>query len=209
MLNRIKIVQALIRATRAKSYLEIGVNNGACFLRLKAPFKMAVDPSFKMKPGRKLKYFFKNPSNVNNHYYQQTSDDFFALQQDVLKQRNPKVVLIDGLHTYEQALRDVYNSLKFLEDGGVIVMHDCNPLSEAAAYPAQSIDHARSLNLPGWTNVWNGDVWKTVVHLRALHPELEVFVLDCDHGLGIVRKAPAKYALKLSEQQINNLSYSD
>jgi hypothetical protein len=209
MLNRIKIVQTLIRATGAKNYLEIGVNNGACFLRIRAPYKMAVDPSFKMKAGRKLKYFFKNPSNVNNHYFELTSDDFFATQQNVLKERNPKIVLIDGLHTYKQALRDVYNSLKFLDEGGVIVMHDCNPLSEAAAYPAESIDHARTLNLPGWTNIWNGDVWKTIVHLRALNPELEVFVLDCDHGIGIVRKSPSKSRLNFSEAQVNNLSYAD
>lgn len=209
MLDRIRIVQRLIDAIGAKNYLEIGVSKGGCFLNIRARYKMAVDPSFRIRPGKKLKYFFKNPSNINNHYFEMTSDDFFASQQKLLQERNPKIVLVDGLHTYGQALKDVYNSLSFLEKGGVIVMHDCNPLSEAAAYPADSLSHAMSLNLPGWNNIWNGDVWKTIVHLRALNPELEVFVLDCDHGVGIVRKSPAKNTLNFSEKEIQDLSYSD
>jgi len=94
------------------------------------------------------------------------------------------VVLIDGLHTYSQSLRDFVHSLKWLKDGGVIMMHDCNPASEAAAYPANSLAHACSLNLPGWTNNWNGDVWKTIAHLRASRNDLHIFTLAGDFGLG-------------------------
>lgn len=207
MLNRIKVIQSLIGATGAKNYLEIGVNNGACFLRVKAAHKTAVDPSFKMKPGRKLKYIIKNPTNVNNKYFEQTSDEFFSTQTEVLATHKPKIVLIDGLHTYEQALRDVINSLKVMDENGIIVMHDCNPVTDAAAHPAESIDHAKSLNLPGWSGVWNGDVWKTIVHLRSIYHNLDVFVLDCDHGLGIVKKGPPKSTLNFTENQIKELTY--
>jgi hypothetical protein len=206
MLNRIKIIQRLIRATGAKNYLEIGVNNGACFLRLKAPYKMAVDPAFRIAAGRKLKYFVKNPANVNNHYHEQTSDDFFRTQCAVLEEHKPKVVFVDGLHTYEQALRDVLNSLKYLDHDGVILMHDCNPLTEVAAYPAKSIDHAKR-SLPDYEGVWNGDVWKAIVHLRSLHADLEVFVLDCDHGIGVVRRGIPADRLNYSAEEIMNLSY--
>src|SRR5687768_4789642 len=144
MRERIKIIQSLIQATRARNYLEIGVNNGACFLRLKAAHKMAVDPVFKISTGRKLKYFVKNAANFNNHYFEQTSDDFFASESEMLKVHQPKVIFVDGLHTYEQSLRDVINGLAHLQRGGVILMHDCNPPTEAAAYPADSIDHAKT-----------------------------------------------------------------
>lgn len=208
MLNRIKIIQRLINSTGAKNYLEIGVNNGACFLRLKAPNKVAVDPCFKIAAGRKLKYFVKNPWNFNNHYFEQTSDDFFASQREMLTANRPQLVLVDGLHTYEQALRDVLNSLSFLDRSGIILMHDCNPLTEQAGLPASSIDHIKS-TLSEYKGVWNGDVWKSIVHLRSLHPELEVFVLDCDHGIGVVTRGTPEKKLSFTEDEIRNLTYGD
>lgn len=208
MLNRIKIIQRLIRVLNAKNYLEIGVNNGKCFLRIRAGYKMAVDPSFKIPAGRKLKYFIKNPWNVNNRYFEQTSDDFFHSQAATLKSHRPKLVFVDGLHTYEQALQDVLNSLSFLDDGGVILMHDCNPVTSQAAFRAESIDDAKR-KLTNYAGVWNGDVWKAIVHLRSLHPDLEVFVLDCDHGIGVVRKAAPKDQLAFSQHEIFQLSYGD
>jgi hypothetical protein len=208
MLDRIKIIQRLIRVTGAENYLEIGVNNGRCFLRVKAARKMAVDPSFKIPPGRKFKYLLKNISNFNNQYFEQTSDDFFSSHAALLKQHKPQVVFVDGLHTYEQALRDVLNSLAFLDEGGVVLMHDCNPLTATAAYPANSIDHAKA-SLPDYKGVWNGDVWKAVVHLRALHSDLEVFVLDCDHGIGVAKKGSARNSLNLSWEEIQKLTYKD
>jgi hypothetical protein len=206
-MDRILIVQDLIDVSAAKNYLEIGVRNGSCFLQIKCNYKMAVDPSFQIKRRHKLKYFFKNLPNLNNRYFEETSDDFFKSQQKLLLQKKPKIVLIDGLHTYEQSLRDVQNTLTYLEEGGVIVLHDCNPVSTAAASPADSIEEAKKL--PGWSGIWNGDVWKTIVHLRWLNPELEVFVIDCDHGVGIVRKRPVKNKLSYSKQQIQDLSYKD
>jgi hypothetical protein len=208
MLNRIKIIQRLIGVIEAENYLEIGVNNGACFLRIRAGYKMAVDPSFQIAPGRKLKYFIKNPRNFNNQYFEQTSDDFFASQKSIIQSHKPKLVFVDGLHTYEQALRDVLNSLSFLDDGGIILMHDCNPLTEAAALPAESIDDAKR-KLKDYGGIWNGDVWKAIVHLRSLHADLEVFVLDCDHGIGFVRRAIPEKKLDFSQQEIQRLSYHD
>ena len=159
--------------------------------------------------GPRLKYYQKNPTNVHNRYFEQTSDDFFSSQADMLRTNKPDIVFIDGLHTYEQSLKDVLNSLTFLADGGVILMHDCNPLSEAAAYPAGSFEDVTSLNLPTYAGAWNGDVCKTIVHLRTLHRDLEVCVLNCDHGIGVVRKAVPENTLNLSASDLRNMSYHD
>lgn len=188
--------------------MEIGVNNGKCFLRIRGRNKIAVDPAFKIPLDRKLKYLIKNPTNVGNKYFELTSDDFFLNHTSFLSENRPEVVFVDGLHTYKQALKDVLNSLAVLEEGGLVLMHDCNPLTEAAGFPAESIDDARK-TVHGYEGVWNGDVWKTIVHLRSLHPELEVFVLDCDHGIGFVRKKPSVSALNYTVQQIESLTYKD
>ena len=208
MLNRIKIIQRLINETRAKNYLEIGVNNGKCFLRIKARRKFAVDPAFKIPTGRKLKYFLKNPWNVNNTYFEKTSDDFFRQESQTLANARPHIVFVDGLHTYEQSLRDVLNSLAVIDEGGIVLMHDCNPITPAAAFRADSIDDAKR-KLDDYKGVWNGDVWKAIVHMRSLHPDLEVFVLDCDHGVGVVRRGTPTDRLNFRESDIRQLTYEE
>ncbi len=136
------------------------------------------------------------------------SDDFFETKASLLK-NGLDVVFIDGLHTYEQSLRDVQNSLKLLKEDGVIIMHDCNPESESIAYPASSCQSAASLKLDGWTGEWSGDVWKTIAYLRSTQKNLHVFVLDCDYGLGIITKGIPENMLEFYKEEIEELSYDD
>ena len=132
--------------------------------------------------------------------YQETSDAFFA--------RNPKwqfdCVLIDGLHTAEQAYSDALNALEHLAPGGLIVMHDCNPKTETAALPRWEDAVAR----PDFANTWNGTAWKALVHLRT-RPDLRVRVLDCDQGLGLVTRGTPDAVLSFSEEEISAMSYAD
>ena len=209
IIDRMYVIQEIIKKSRAKVYLEIGVREGECFLRIRAPKKIAVDPQIFISSKKKRKYYFKNLSNIFNQYFETTSDDFFKDNYKSLKSHALDVVFIDGLHTYEQSLKDVQNALKYLKDDGVIIMHDCNPLSEAAAYPAQSYQDAESLNIPGFTGEWNGDTWKTIVYLRSSRKDLDVFVLDCDQGLGIIMKRKPESMLAYSPEAVSHLSYKD
>lgn len=208
-MTRVEVIQQLINLTSTQYYLEIGVNRGACFLNIKAPHKTAVDPNFIISLFKKLKYLFKNFKNINNHYFEVTSDDFFQEQKQWLQTYSPKVVFIDGLHTYEQSLKDVLNVLEATNDNAMIVMHDCNPLTEAAAYPAKSIFQAQEDKPAGWDGTWNGDVWKTMVYLRSMRKDLNSFVLNTDHGLGIVYKGIPENTLDFSKEAIDKLTYKD
>ena len=199
MIDRITIIQKIINQKKASIYLEIGVHTGACFLNINAPRKIAVDPKILLKKKKKFK----------NKYYEMTSDEFFEKEQKILTKYGLDVVFLDGLHTHEQSLKDVLNSLKYLNEKGVIVMHDCNPQSETIAFPANSIKHAKSLNLPGWEGKWSGDVWKTIILLKSNCDDLNIFVLDYDYGLGIITKGKQKNPLKYSPEEIRNLSYND
>ena len=117
------------------------------------------------------------------------SDQFFVEQAPLLDRHRPDVALVDGLHLFEQSLRDVLNSLAFMNEGGVVVMHDCNPLAGLDATRAESAEKAVELNkrYPDWSGAWNGDVWKAIVYVKRHLTELSVFVLDCDHGLGVIQ----------------------
>jgi hypothetical protein len=208
-LNRVTVIQKIIDKKRAKTYLEIGVLAGDAFLRIKIKNKWGVDPHFIIEPLKKFRYYFKNPFNIINEYFTMDSDTFFTKEEARLVGCGVDVAFIDGLHTFSQSLKDAENALKYLNKNGVIVLHDCNPLSEAAAIPAASISEAQKLNPPGFTGVWNGDVWKTVAYLQATRQDLRVFVLDCDFGLGIITKGVPENMLNYSAEEVLNLSYHD
>ena len=72
-------------------------------------------------------------------------------------------------------INDIRNSLKYLSDGGTIVMHDCNPTTEAMQ------------QVPRIQNEWTGDTWKAFVAYRC-KDDLDMFVVDTDYGCGIIRK---------------------
>ena len=83
--------------------------------------KIAVDPAFKLSArSRRL----ADAKARATHYFETTSDAFFANETGFLEQHGIDVALIDGLHTYKQVLRDVENTLGYLRDDGDIVLHD-------------------------------------------------------------------------------------
>ncbi len=203
-MDRLRVIQTLMQQKKLKNYLEIGVFNGHIFFRVKARFKVAVDPEFRFDTTRKIGKAILNPFNLYNRYFQKTSDDFFSQDASRLFTGNKvDIALIDGMHEYAFALRDVENTLRFLSDDGVIVMHDCNPQSrqEACSFEAWKAN--------GYAGTWNGDVWKAIVHLRSLRNDIDVFVLDCDHGLGIICKRKPGNSLPFSPQAINDFTYDD
>jgi hypothetical protein len=200
--NRVKAVQRALDGRVKRVYLEIGVEHGFAFRLITADEKIAVDPAFK-RWGR-----LSDTKARATHYFETTSDAFFANETAFLEQHGIDVALIDGLHTYRQVVRDVENTLRYLRDDGVIVLHDCNPVYASRACPATSYEDFRAQNR-WWHIRWNGDVWKAIVHLRSTRDDLRIAVLKCDHGVGLVRKGFPESRLSYSPAQIEALNYAD
>ena len=156
-LMRWDVINKLLSTTSGRRYLEIGVDNGECGRRVKSKYRWGVDP----KPHGKAAF---------ERFYCGTSDAFF----EGCGSEEFDVVLVDGLHHAEQVYRDVLNALDHLAIDGAIVLHDCNPQSELVQ------------RVPRQSKVWTGDCWKAIAKLRGEHPELDVYVIDTDEGLGIV-----------------------
>ncbi|MEO5500131.1 MAG: class I SAM-dependent methyltransferase [Ginsengibacter sp.] len=202
-MDRLTLIKELINQGR-KNYLEIGVENGHVFFRVKSTQKVAVDPEFKFDTVRKIGKIFSNPKNIFNKYYPQTSDDFFRLHGDNLYKNNKlDLALVDGMHEYHYALRDAENVLKYLNNDGVIIMHDCNP---ATAIAGGTFEEWLKNNEQ---DNWNGDVWKAIIHLRSLRKDINVFVADCDYGLGIITKQSPENTLNFTEAEIQSFTYDD
>lgn len=203
-MDRQTILQALMSQKKLKNYLEIGVFNGHIFFRIPSTFKVAVDPEFQFDTMRKIGKTLLNPYNLYNQYFEKTSDAFF--EQDaprVFANNKVELSLIDGMHEYAYALRDIENTLRYMEPHGVIVIHDCNPLTKAAAC---SFAEWKARN---FTDTWNGDVWKAILYLRSQRDDINAFVLDTDHGLGIVTYGKPEKKMSFTPEQIDRLTYED
>jgi len=201
-MTRIDVIRAALAAVGGRSYVEIGVRDGECFHAIAAETRVAVDPRFRLREplGARARRMLRRTRGTL--YFQMTSDAFFAGPA----RRFPSfdVAFVDGLHTHEQSYRDILNALDVLSDGGVVVVHDCSPRSAAAAAPTLE-EAART---EGHSGEWNGEVYKAIARLRT-RDDLRVGVLDCDHGVGIVRRGAPDERLTLSEAEIAALTFDD
>ena len=112
--QRYELLNHLIDTYSFVNYLEIGVFSGECIRAVKAEHKDGVDPGHE-------------GFMVDEVNYPITSDEFFELinGHDI----KYDLIFIDGLHHYEQVKKDIENSLKHIQPNGIIMMHDCNPLT--------------------------------------------------------------------------------
>lgn len=174
-------VNYYLSKNKSKKYLEIGVYHGMTFNYINANLKHSVDPDKNL-----------------NATFKMTSDDFF---ENVASNFSIKydVIFIDGLHHTEQVDRDIQNSLKFLEDDGVILLHDCNPINEMRQRVPADFDI--------WAYGWNGDVWKSIAKFRKnnSHLKTDVFVINIDEGIGVIKNNSE--GIELSLELPDELNY--
>ena len=152
-LHRWDLINTYIKHYSFKSFLEIGHDRGQAFDQIDIEHKESVDIS---------------PTTMPT--YVMSSDDFFEKYDTKYD-----IIFIDGLHEHAQVDRDIHNSLAHLNKGGVIIMHDCHPVSEAC--------QKHCFSWPG--GAWTGDCWKAFIKNRAMLP-YEMYVWDHDWGCGVI-----------------------
>ena len=170
--KRFDLINRAIAEMGYKDYLEIGCQSDVCFDHVNVENSTGVDPA-------------------SGGTHRMTSDAFFEENQG-----NFDIIFIDGLHVYDQVLRDIENSVENLKDGGTIFLHDCLPLQHKAHAPLRE------------TRVWNGDVWRAIVQARTWD-HIDTSVCLIDHGVGIIRKRPNSNKLDLQTEDFGQLKYSD
>jgi len=115
-----------------------------------------------------------------------TSDEFFRNNTQKFD-----IIFIDGLHESPQVYRDILNSLDVLYDGGCIICHDMLPISEEMQ------------RVPRVSPAWTGDCWKAWIRLRDERKDLDMFVIDIDYGIGLIKKKNITQELTYSDFQEN------
>ena len=170
--SRINIIQKIIDKQKYSNYLEIGCDNDENFSKVIIKNKIGVDP---LKGGT----------------LRMTSDEFFRENK-----KKFDLIFLDGLHTYEQTIKDIDNSLKFINTNGVILIHDCLPKKIWNQIVPRIYGH------------WNGDVWKAIVHSRT-YDHADTYTCIADHGLGVVFKRKNSNPLILDLKNFKKLKFRD
>lgn len=138
--------------------VEIGVFDGVSLSKVKAPtLAIGIDPNPRATVAL----------GAQTHIFPETSDVFFDRggADALLAGRPVGVGFIDGLHTFDQVLRDFANLERYCDAGSVLLVHDTAALDEATQ------------RVPPTTQFHTGDVWKLVPALRTLRPDLDVFTI--------------------------------
>lgn len=146
-------------------YLEIGCGQGELGMTLKAQRRMGVD----IVEGSDWATYRSRGAE----FFLGTSDEFFALPAELVGEWD--LIFIDGDHSRTQVLRDVYNSLDVLAEGGLIAMHDTLP-------PTRDHTHEK----------WSGTAYEAAIELRGLE-DLEVYTFPVTYGLTLVGKIGAEF----------------
>ena len=151
--SRVSFINKAVAKFKNCKYLEIGVAGNQVFnsIPLKMTNKYGVDP-------------------IAGGNFRMTSDKFFENNQNL----KFDVIFIDGLHHYDQCQKDCINSMKQLNPGGIIFLHDLLPRCEMEQVAPQA-----------W-GTWTGNVWKVAVELsRSLNIDFKI--CNIDHGIGILK----------------------
>ena len=175
----LRLLKAIHVTLAPKLYLEIGVSTGAslaCVLPSTEAAGVDPDPRLAFTVGPNITVFAE------------TSDAFFAAYEarPQFTGRRADFAFIDGLHHFDQALRDFINVEKRMVNDGLIALHDCIPADELGAGRERK------------TDLWTGDVWKTLAILMDHRRDLDFTVVGAPpSGLVLVRNlAPASRTLE-------------
>lgn len=165
----LRCLERLYAEIQPASIVEIGVYEGASLTLAQPPtIVIGVDPAATML----------TPPHTETHIFAEPSDRFFALGRahTLLGGRPISIGFIDGLHLFEQALRDFIGLEALCGPESLIVMHDTVPLDE----PTQTRERE--------TGFHTGDVWKLVLCLKQYRPDLDIFTIaTAPTGLTVVQ----------------------
>jgi hypothetical protein len=152
----LKVLKWIHHILRPSLYLEIGVNWGESLQATLPVTKLiGIDPTPKCPP------------RPNAEIFSMTSDEFFEKVHagEISGVQAFPLAFIDGLHTYDQALRDFINLEKLSSPESIIMLHDCIPLDEISASNPRS------------SHFYTGDVWKTLLILVRNRPDLRICII--------------------------------
>jgi hypothetical protein len=154
-----RVIMDIVHGCAFESFLELGIGTGMLAGSLRQHCT-----NLKTITGVDILVGDLPPEGVE--WIREKRTDVFFKEDD----RTWDCIFVDADHSYPQALRDVINSLKVLNDDGLLFMHDTYPPNVESVVPSLC-----------------GDVFKAYLELVE-RPDLEVLTLPLFNGLTLVRR---------------------
>jgi hypothetical protein len=161
MTHSARRINNLARRLNIQSYLEIGVNEGDTFRLIEIPERTGVDPTLRFDPD--------TLRNQSTQLFSVTSDAYFASLPIGAKF---DVIFIDGLHTFEQVVRDFSNAILHSHDRTVIILDDTRPSDVYSSLPDPRETSKFREMFRSESKDWHGDVFKAVFYLHDFWPSV-------------------------------------
>jgi Methyltransferase domain len=161
MTHSARRINNLAHRLAMRSYLEIGVCDGETFRLIEMPARTGVDPEFRFNPD--------TIRDQSTRLVSQTSDAYFATLPISEKF---DLIFIDGLHTFEQVVRDFSNAVLHTHDRSVILIDDTRPsdVYSALRHPGETSRFRNIFNSA--SKDWHGDVFKAVFYISDFWPSM-------------------------------------
>jgi hypothetical protein len=139
--------------------------------------KVAVDPAFRFD------HVAMQAAHPEATYHPVPSDEYFAHHA---AGDEFDLIYLDGLHVYDQTLRDLLNGLEHLQPRGVVVIDDTVPPTSMAAIRERRDFDAERVRTGSDAKEWMGDVFKVVHFIQAFCPYLRYATIANNHGQTVV-----------------------
>ena len=144
-----QLTNKLINKFNYKTYLEIGVADPRFnYYHVMCESKEGCDPYYDTSG-----LDFTDEVKKEEVTYWMTSDEMFSVLPEDKKY---DCIFIDGLHTEDQSKRDIVNSLKHLNENGLILVHDVFPREERFTGDVNT------------TEEWYGNVYKSILDFKKI-----------------------------------------
>jgi Methyltransferase domain len=139
-------------------------------------------------------------------YHQVPSDVYFGEIANVHDKFD--VIYLDGLHTAEQTLRDLMNSLCLVKSKGVIVVDDVYPDSYAASLPDVGLSNLLKRHSGQTDHSWMGDVFKLVFFVHSFCQQHSFATVSDNHGQLVMWPEP-RPAQSVGGKSLKHISHTD
>jgi hypothetical protein len=194
-------LNALAKGLGARRYLEIGVASGTTFRDVAIAERTGVDPHFAFDT--------KELANDLTRFVAAPSDAFFA-REPLLPPYD--VIFIDGLHRFEQVVRDLGNALLRSHRRSVILLDDTLPNDVYSPLASPGAAHRFRRQAGSDDASWHGDVFKIAFYLHDFWPGLSYrTITGSGNGQTLVWKAARAEAAPVfdSLERLARLTYFD
>ena len=110
LIDHSEFIENIAKIYKPKIYLELGLYRADTFGRIRKHAKRAIAVDLVILPG------------IEGELFQESTDTFFKHFDEQVD-----MIFIDADHSFDSVYKDLKNSLKILNNPGIIILHDTDP----------------------------------------------------------------------------------